>query len=58
METKTILQKYSEGEELAKDIEDGDSTNNFLSLDGFWKSHFDPDEVNDEETPDAIKKDK
>ena len=57
MEHKTILQKYSEGEELAKDIEDGEA-NNFLSLDNFWKSHFDPDEVNEEDTPEALKKDK
>ena len=57
MESKTILQKYSEGEQNAKDIEDG-LANNYTSLNEFWASQFDPDEVNEEDTPDALKKDK
>jgi hypothetical protein len=57
MESKNVLQKYCEGEQNAKDIEDG-MANNYLSIDDFWKSHLDPDEINDEDTPDALKKDK
>jgi hypothetical protein len=42
METKNTLQRYCEGDHIAKDIEDDEGTNTYLSINDFWENKLDP----------------